>query len=292
MISDAVTAPHPSITERITLEQVHPTRFRGGVHPGPRTRTYGGEVAGQAVSAASRTVAEDREIHSASMHFLLPGDTSVPVEFEVETTRDGRSFSARQVRAIQHGRVIFTMTASFHCRENGLAHQIPTLDAPPPSSLPTTEEMFATDPANLEWIRWLTGSMDVEARFPEIPARSAAARGLRTAPLQRVWLRANRPVGASAADRAAALAYISDLLLLSAAVGPHGLTLQGGELQFATISHAIWFHSPLAVDDWFLYDQDSRWAGAGRALCRGEMFDSAGTLCATTMQEGLIRPLS
>jgi acyl-CoA thioesterase-2 len=99
-------------------------------------------------------------------------------------------------------------------------------------------------------------------------------------------------VGSSSADRAAALAYVSDILLLSTALGPHELTLQGGRLQFATIDHTIWFHSPINVDEWFLYDQESRWAGGGRALCRGEIFDSAGRLCASTMQEGLLRVLS
>ncbi|AZG45410.1 Acyl-CoA thioesterase 2 [Gordonia insulae] len=283
---DALSRPIP---ERIALVEVGPLRFRGGVSPGPPTRTYGGEVAAQSVLAAYRTVSADRDIHAAHMHFLLPGDTTVPVEFEVEESRDGRSFSSRHVRASQAGRVIFTMTASFQRPEKGLEHQVPRLDAPRPETLPTPEEMFADDTENLEWVRWLTDSIDVDARFPMLPARSSAARGHRVDPRQSVWLRSRRRVGTTSADRNAALAYISDLLLLSAALGPHQLTLQGGELQFATVSHSIWFHAPLSVEDWFLYEQDSRWAGSSRALCRGEMFDGTGRLCATTMQEGLIR---
>lgn len=277
------------ISEAIALEQVGPLRFRGGTHPGPAARTYGGEVAGQAVLAAGRTVDPSRQIHSAHMSFLLPGDTSVPVEFDVETTRDGGSFSSRRVQAIQKDRVIFTMTASYQVPEAGLEHQVPELEVSSPSATPTPEEMFSEDPENLRWVAWLTGGIGLEARFPELPARAAAARGLRVAPRQRVWLRADTPVSDDRADQAAALAYVSDILLLSSALGPHQLTLQSGKLQFATVDHTIWFHAPVRVDDWFLYDQESRWAGGGRALCRGEIFDQQGTLCATTMQEGLLR---
>lgn len=283
------TPPLNSIPDEIALEDLGGGWFRGGSHPGPASRTYGGEVAGQSVLAACRTVEEPREIHSAHMHFLLPGDTSRPIEYEVETTRDGGSFSARRVQAIQRDRVIFTMTASFQVPEAGLEHQTATLDAPEPLATLTPAEMFADDPENLSWVEWLTSRIGLEARFPELPARAAAARGLRVPPRQSVWLRAVDPIGETRADEVAALAYVSDILLLSSALGPHELTLQGGRLQFATIDHTIWFHSPLRVDEWFLYDQESHWAGGGRALCRGQIFDSTGRLCATTMQEGLLR---
>lgn len=284
------TAP-TTIGQRIALDQIGPRRFRGGTHPGPPTRTYGGEVAGQAVLAACSTVDPSRTIHSAHMHFLRPGDTSVPVEFDVEETRDGGSFTSRRVQALQNGAVIFTMTASFQKPEHGLEHQVPVLDVPDPAATPPAEEMFADDPENLRWVRWLTRNIDVEARFIELPARAAASRGLRVPPHQRVWLRSCQPADDGHAAQAAALAYVSDVLLLSAALGPHELTLQGGRLQFATVDHTIWFHAPIRVDHWFLYDQQSRWAGGGRALCRGEIFDVTGRLCATTMQEGLLRVL-
>jgi acyl-CoA thioesterase-2 len=278
-----------SVTEVIALEEVAPLRFRGRTQAGPGKRTYGGEVAGQAVLAATRTVPADRFVHSAHMHFLLPGDTSVPIDFVVEETRDGGSFTARRVEAVQKGRVIFTMTASFQGREDGIEHAATAAHVPVPESLPTPAEMFADDPENLQWVQWLLDSNELDARFPALPARSAAARGLRVDAQQSAWIRAKHRISDDEHDQAAALAYVSDLLLLSAALGPHGYTLQDGKLQFATIDHTIWFHAPIRVDEWFLYEQESRWAGNSRALCHGEIFDRAGRLCATTMQEGLLR---
>jgi acyl-CoA thioesterase-2 len=279
----------PSISRRIALEQLGPLRFRGGVHATPLSRTYGGEVAGQAVLAAGSTVDPARHIHSAHMHFLLPGDPSVPVELEVDRVRDGGSFTTRRVEALQRGRVIFTMTASFQVPEVGLEHQVPTMTAPPPETVRPAEEMFADDPDNQLWFGWLSDAADIEARFPELPARAAASRGQTAPPQQRVWLRARQPIDHGVLARAAALAFVSDLLLLSAALGPHQLTFQDGRLQFATVNHTVWFHAPLAIDDWFLYDQRSPWAAGSRALCTGEIYDRSGRLCATVTQEGLLR---
>ncbi|CAN5701547.1 acyl-CoA thioesterase II [soil metagenome] len=291
-MSSTVVAPSTgplSVTDVIALEEIAPLRFRGRSQSGPAKRTFGGEVAGQAVLAATRTVPAGRLVHSAHMSFLLPGNTSAPVDFAVEETRDGGSFSSRRVQAIQHERVIFTMTASFQAREEGMTHAATAPVVPAPEDLPTPAELFATDPENLQWVRWLLDTNDLDARFPELPTRSAAARGLRVEARQSAWLRANQPISTDPGDQAAALAYMSDMLLLSAALGPHGFTLQSGDLQFATIDHTIWFHAPLSIDEWFLYDQESRWAGNSRALCHGEIFDRAGRLCATTMQEGLLR---
>lgn len=200
-----------SIPDILAVEQVDDLRFRGGLPNRPSTRTFGGEVAGQAVLAASRTV-EGRGIHSAHLHFLLPGDTARPVDFLVERTRDGGSFSARRVQAVQEDRVILVMTASFHCAEAGVEHQVPTPDAVGPSATPTPEEMFVGDPENLTWSRWLAEVLDIDVRFPELPVRAAAAHGLRVPPRQRAWLRARQPVGGTQADRAAALTYLSDVL--------------------------------------------------------------------------------
>jgi len=286
----AVATPAPqSLTDIIALQQVTATQFRGRVQPGPRARTFGGEVAGQAVVAASRTVEPERPIHSAHMHFLAPGDTSTPVDFDVERTRDGGSFTSRRVVASQHDRVIFTMTASFQAPEVGLEHAPTRPDVPLPDELATPAEMFSDDPENLKWVRWLLDTSGLDARFPTVPARCAAARGQRIEAHQSAWMRARQQISDEPGAQAGALAYLSDLLLLSAALGPHEVTLQDGGLQFATLDHTVWFHAPLRVDEWFLYDQESRWAGNGRALCRGEIYDVAGTLCATTMQEGLVR---
>jgi len=279
-----------TISEVLALEPVGALSFRGRVHDRASARTFGGEVAGQAVLAAGLTVPAERHINNASFYFLLPGDTSIPVEFHVEEVRDGGAFSTRRVDAVQQGSVILTMHASFHRREDGLEHQVAHLDAPPPESLPTVEELFVNDPDNLAWVNHLTTALNVDARFPVLPPRVFAARGQqKVPPRQQAWLRSRGPVASSDLDQAAAVAYLSDALLLSTALGPHGLTLQGGRLQFATIHHSLWFHHPVRVDDWFFYDQESRWAGGARALCTGEMFDRSGRLCATVVQEGLLR---
>lgn len=290
-----VSAPSPtssamqSIAEILQLEPLGPLRFRGRTQPPPSKRTYGGEVAGQAVAAAGRTVAADRHIHSMHMNFLRPGDTTEPIEFAVAEVLDGGSFTARRVEAIQKGKVIFSGTASYQRSENGLEHQVPELDAPDPDDVPSAEEMFADDPENLQWVQWLEEGCQLDIRFPELPARAAASRHRPQPPTQRAWLRVRPPVGDDRREQDATLAYVSDVLLLSSALGPHEMTLQGGKLQFATVDHTVWFHRPIDLNEWFLYQQESRWAGGARGLAHGEIFDRAGHLCATTMQEGLLR---
>ncbi|WP_433492893.1 acyl-CoA thioesterase [Nocardia grenadensis] len=282
--------PAESVADRLALERVGDHRFRGRTHDGPARRSYGGEVAGQAVLAAGFTAPVDRPIHSAQTYFLLPGDTTVPTEFVVEPARDGGSFSTRRVEATQNGRVIFTMLASFHRSEDGLAHQVAALDTPGPDEVPDPAEIFAEDRDAMRWTTTFLDALGVDARFPDPPARAHAMRGAASGPRQRVWLRTRAPVPDTGLEQAACLMYLSDLLLLSATTGPHGEALRDRELQVATINHSIWFHAPLRVDDWFLHDQYGRWAGGGRGLAHGEILDRAGRLCATTMQEGLIRP--
>lgn len=282
--------PAESVADRLALERVGDHRFRGRAHDGPARRSYGGEVAGQAVLAAGLTAPADRPIHSAQTYFLLPGDTTVPTEFVVEPVRDGGSFSTRRVEAIQNGRVIFTMLASFHRPEDGLAHQVAALDTPGPDEVPDLAEVFVEHPEALRWTTTFLDALGVDARFPDPPARAHAMRGAASGTRQRVWLRTRVPVPDTGLEQAACLMYLSDLLLLSATTGPHGEALRDRELQVATVNHSIWFHAPLRVDEWFLHDQYGRWAGGGRGLAHGEILDRAGRLCATTMQEGLIRP--
>lgn len=281
--------PAESVADRLTLERLGEYRFRGRTHDGPARRSYGGEVAGQAVLAAGHTAPADRPIHSAQTYFLLPGDTTVPTEFVVEPVRDGGSFSTRRVEAIQNDRVIFTMLASFHREEAGLEHQIAALDTPGPDEVPDLDTVFAGHPDALEWTSTFLDALGIDARFPDPPARAHAMRGEASPARQRVWLRTRAPLPDDRLAQAACLMYLSDLLLLSATTGPHGAELQDRELQVATINHSIWFHAPLRVDDWFLHDQYGRWAGGGRGLAHGEVLDRSGRLCATTMQEGLIR---
>ncbi|MEU4311607.1 acyl-CoA thioesterase domain-containing protein [Nocardia sp. NPDC024068] len=282
--------PAESIADRIGLERLEEFRFRGRIHAGAPQRSYGGEVAGQAVLAAGLTAPTDRPIHSAQTYFLLPGDTTVPTDFVVEPVRDGGSFSTRRVEAVQNDRVIFTMLASFHRPEDGLAHQIAALDTPAPEEVPDIAEVFAGHPAALQWTSHFLDALGIDARFPDPPARAHAMRGEASSPRQRVWLRTRQPVPDAGLEQAACLMYLSDLLLLSATTGPHGDALEHVDLQVATINHSIWFHAPIRVDEWFLHDQYGRWSGGGRGLAHGEVLDQSGRLCATTMQEGLIRP--
>ncbi|WP_019930751.1 acyl-CoA thioesterase II [Nocardia sp. BMG111209] len=275
--------------ESIALDRIGENEFRGPAQPGPQRRTYGGRIAAQALLAAGSTVAADRPVHSAQTCFLLPGDTTLPIDFAVGLVRDGESFSTRSVEAVQAGRVIFTMAASFHRRETGLSHQIARLDGPGPDELPELTETFADDEVNLRWAHTLRDTIGADLRFPRLPVRVHAMRGDPTPPHQSVWLRTVNPVAGDDSAQAAGLLYLSDVLLLSTALGPHARTFQDAGIQFATLTHSVWFHAPLRVDEWFLYNQSSRWSGAARALCQGEMLDRSGRLCATVAQEGLVR---
>ncbi|MBX6389462.1 MAG: thioesterase family protein [Frankia sp.] len=280
-----------SVLDALAIDRVDERRFLSRVHEGPARRTFGGEVAGQAVLAAGMTVPAGRRIHAAHTYFLLPGDTTARIEFEIDQVRDGRAFSARRVDARQNGRTIFTMIASFHRDERGLEHQVASLDVPDPEDLPGPETTFGGSAENLAWARNFLNTLGAEARFPSLPARALAALDQAGEPHQSVWLRSRRRVPDGFREQAACLTYFTDALLLSTALGPHGRTLQDGTLQFATVNHTVWFHAPIRVDEWFLYDQHSRWAGGARALCHGEVLDRSGRLCATTMQEGLLRPV-
>ncbi|MRK01632.1 acyl-CoA thioesterase II [Aeromicrobium sp. S22] len=273
----------------LRLEQLDDLLYRSIPQPGAGRRMFGGQVAGQAVMAAGLTVPADRVIHSAHAHFLLPGDATIPVLFHVDAVRDGGSFTTRRVEAVQHGQVILHLTASFQKEEAGFEHQVGTPNVPGPDDLPTPEVQFRDDPESLRWHATLTGKSPIEFRFPDTPTRVLAARGIAGPPRQSAWTRSTAPLPDDRLHQAAALTYLSDILLLSTALAPHRVVIQDPDLQFATLDHTIWFHSPCRADEWLLHDQESHWAGAGRAVCRGSFFDQSGRLVATTMQEGLLR---
>lgn len=278
----------------LTLTQLDDSLFQGRSRPGRPTRTFGGEVLGQAMMAAGATVDADRAIHSAYAYFVLPGDSSRPVTYRVARVRDGGSFTTRSVEAIQRDRTIFTAMLSFARpgAEGALQHQALSSPSPDPETLPDPADEFADEPVNQAWYDWLIRAQPIDIRFPEPISRVLSSRGEPGRPRQRVWMRAHRPFPAGPSAHSAILAYLSDLFLLSAALGPHDRELGDGTLQFATLDHGIWFHAPLDPGDWFLYDMDGFWAGQDRALCRGYLFDRAGTLCASTLQEGLLRRTS
>lgn len=271
----------------LDLETIEMNIFRGQSRDIGSPQVFGGQVLGQALVAAGRTV-ENRQVHSLHAYFLRPGDQNAPIVYEVDRARDGRSFSNRRVIAIQHGRQIFNMAASFQIREPGLEHQFAAPVAPPPDDLPDiteiSEEYLASLPEKVR--RFLSHRRPFHVR----PVRTAGAdpRGLE--PMRLVWMRAIDRLPDEPVLHTALLAYISDYELLGTATLPHGdADRLRGRLQMASLDHAMWFHRDCRVDDWLLFSFDSPSASGARGLARGQVFTAGGMLCASTAQEGLIR---
>ena len=273
----------------LDLERIEDLVFRGRSRPVAETRVFGGEVAGQALIAAARTVPE-RTVHSLHAYFLRPGDPGRPILYQVDPIRDGRSFTTRRVVGVQHGEPIFTLSASFQVIEPGLHHQVPELTVPDPDELPTTAELLErAGEQSGAWLAQLRKRFPLEFRFPHEPPAVASVRGEARPPRQVVWVRATERLPDDPALHACAATYVSDLMLLGAALLPHTLPFGDARMQMASLDHAVWFHAPFRADDLLCYEQESPWAGGARALCRGSLFDRAGTLVATVTQEGLIR---
>jgi acyl-CoA thioesterase-2 len=253
-------------------------------------RVFGGAVAAQALLAAGRTVDPDRSVHSLHAYFLRPGDTALPFDFRVSATRDGGSFTSRQVSAEQGGRAVLTLSASFQLPEGGFEHQVPRLDAAPPEALPDPPRAMAGAEGVVgEWLGRLAGRHPFEFRFDGELPRFAAARGEPAAPRQRFWFRSRESLPDDPRVHTGALAYASDMLLLSTSVAPHAMAIGFPDLVSASLDHAVWFHSPVRADEWLFYDQESSWASGGRTLCSGRIFDRDGRLAVTVVQEGMIR---
>ncbi len=273
----------------LDLEKLEENLFRGTSPSAGWQRVYGGQVLGQALIAAVRTVPEDRLAHSAHAYFLIGGDPKVPLVYEVERMRDGGSFSTRRVKAIQHGRPIFALTASFHKTEPGLDHGSPMPDGvPAPEDLPTEKDLLQRLiphlPENMRsyWER----DRPIEVRFVD-PSRYFDRKP--RAPLQMVWMRATGRLPDNPAFHQCVLAYASDFTLLDTALIPHGRMSFDPDVQLASLDHAMWFHRPFRADEWLLYVQDSPSAYGARGLTRGSVFTRDGTLVATVAQEGLTR---
>lgn len=273
----------------LNLEPLELNLFRGFTPQAGWRRVYGGQVLGQALVAAGRTVAEARSIHSLHGDFLLAGDPSHPIVYEVERTRDGGSFTTRRVKAIQHGQAIFTMSVSFHKEEEGYEHALAMPEVPPPEALPSVKELMGqlidTLPENMRsyWQRENPIELrpvDVSRYLSREPQRPVQ---------QYIWLKANGPLPDDARLHQCVLAYASDFTLLDTALIGHGKLLFDTDIQLASLDHALWFHRPFRVDDWLLYAQDSPNAAGARGFCRGSFFTRDGRLVASTAQEGLIR---
>jgi acyl-CoA thioesterase II len=283
--------PAEQLAGLLDLERIEIDIFRGRSPQENLQRVFGGQVAGQALVAAGRTTDGERPVHSLHAYFLRPGMPGVPIVYQVERVRDGRSFTTRRVVAVQQGRTIFNLTASFHQPETGIEHQVPMPDVPAPESLPKLadeirdrlgelpeslermERRMAFDIRYVERLRWDSGELrDMEARSG-------------------VWMRAIGSLGEDPLVHTCALTYASDMTLLDAVRipveplwGPRGFDM-------ASLDHAMWFHRPFRADEWFLYQQESPIATGGRGLARGQIFDRDGQLIVSVMQEGLFRKL-
>jgi acyl-CoA thioesterase II len=280
----------PPLGRILDLRQLSEFEFEGESYVSA-PRIYGGQALGQALSAAGRTVPPGRRPHSLHGNFIHPGNTDCPVRYHVSPVRDGGSFSTRQVDALQDGRTIFHMIASFHRDEVGLAHQTPTTSAPSPEEILPFEQTLTPEELDSawSWLRPLMKNIAVEFRFPEEYPRLSCARQQASAPVQRAWIRSPERLPPSPLVHAAAFAYCSDLFLLSSALSPHALTIDQPGVRVASLDHSVWLHQAFLADEWHLYEQRGEWAGNGRALCHGRLFDRNGVLVATTAQEGLVR---
>ena len=279
------------LVELLSLERVEDNLFRGQSRDIGTKYVFGGQVLGQALSAAQATMdatGEPRDAHSLHAYFLRAGDIEAPIVYSVDRTRDGGSFSVRRVTAIQHGKPIFVMAASFQQHEQGAEHQLSMPEVPKPEDLDPSPSLTAEQMLKLptKVQRWLTRQGPFE--FRHVYPRDELNPPKRP-PFQQVWFRLSERVGDAPELHRALLAYASDFHLLGTATFPHGISYYQPDVQMASLDHALWFHRAFRADEWLLYSIDSPSAQGGRGLARGQIFDRDGRLVASTAQEGLIR---
>ncbi|MGN6550500.1 MAG: acyl-CoA thioesterase II [Pararhizobium sp.] len=288
MKPDMTPSAMEQLLATLDLEQLEHNLYRGSSPQVGWQRVFGGQVIGQALVAAQRTVGEGRYVHSLHAYFMRPGDPSVPIVYEVDRIRDGSSFTTRQIVAIQHGAAIFSMSASFQIDEDGFEHQMAMPETPAPETLMGEEEIKAhfldRAPENIR--RYWQRERPIEIR-PLSLAHYVSREKLK--PEQRVWVRTTGPVPNERHLQAAVLAYLSDMTLLDTSLFAHGLSVFDKSLQAASLDHAMWFHRPHRLDDWLLYAADSPNASGARGMTRGSLVARDGRLVASVAQEGLIR---
>ncbi len=276
------------LVEILNLEKIEENIFRGRSPQVGWQRVFGGLVIAQALVAAERTV-EGRAPHSLHAYFLLAGDPAAPIVYNVERIRDGKSFATRRCVAIQHGRAIFTLSASFLAAEQGLEHASAMPSVPPPEDLPSENE-FRERFGHLmpeDVRRYFERERPIELR--PVNLRNYVLRERPQEPVQQVWVRAVGPLPDGPAIHRAALAYISDMTLLDTALIAHGRSVFNRDMQVASLDHALWFHRPFRADEWMLYAQDSPNTSGSLGLTRGSLYSRQGALIASVAQEGLIR---
>jgi acyl-CoA thioesterase-2 len=283
-----------AVIRQLDLEPLEVNLFRGTSADIGARNVYGGQVIGQALVAAERTV-EGRSPHSLHAYFLLPGDKAAPIVYQVDRVRDGHSFSARRIQAIQHGRPILSMIASFQIDEPGLEHAAPPPEVPPPEALTPATELrqrwiAEAGPVAQHLVDALGGPgaiefRPVEPRNPLLVTPGGESR-------QAVWFRTVDRIPDEPWLHRCLLAYASDAMFLQTALRPHGRSYFQPNMIVASIDHALWFHRPARVDEWLLYSMDSPSAQAARGLARGLIYDRAGRLAASVVQEGLMREVT
>ncbi len=277
------------LLDLLDLEQIEFDIYRGTNRDIGSGRVFGGQVLAQSLVAAQRTVPAERRAHSVHGYFILPGDLDVPIVYFVDRLRDGKSFTTRRVTAIQHGRAIFNMSASFHIEEPGFEHQLPMPDVPPPESLRSELEVIRERaheaPEALREV--LTQDRPIDFRIVE---DIDPFNPVKQPPVRHIWFRAVGPMPDEILSHQAVLCYASDYSLLGTALQPHGRTYRRPDVQVASLDHAIWLHRTCRVDDWLLYAIDSPIAAGARGFARGSIFTREGQLVASVAQEGLTRP--
>lgn len=277
-----------NLVSLLALEKIEENLFRGSSEDLGFRQLFGGQVLGQALSAASQTVAPERKVHSVHGYFLRPGDARQPIVYQVESPRDGGSFTTRTVSAIQKGRAIFTLMASFHGEEPGASHQSPMPDVQGPEGLKSELQVA------LENQHMLPEAVRDSVLCPK-PIEIRRVNGYnpfkpkRSEPLQYIWFRADGPLPDDDHLHRYLFAYASDFNLLGTAALPHGISTWSPRMQVASLDHVVWFHRPLRMDDWLLYAMDSPSASGARGFSRGQIFNRAGELVASVAQESLMR---
>ena len=277
------------LLQLLDLEPIEVNIFRGVSPDEGWQRVYGGQVLGQALVAASRTVEDEtRTAHSLHGYFLRPGDTTIPILYEVDRIRDGKSFTTRRVIATQKGRAIFSMAVSFQVEETGLEHQFEMPDIKPPEDCPSQAELLERYAASIPeaFKAHHQRPRPIEMRFAE-PINEFDPEKM--PPYQHTWIRTVDAMPDDTRLHQCLLAYASDMTLIDTAIRPHGINWTSENFQVASLDHAMWFHKPFKTDEWLLYAQDSPFSGGARGLSRGAFYNQQGELVASVAQEGLMR---
>jgi len=278
------------LVELLSLRDCSHDVFEGRTASLTRHRVFGGQVIAQALTACARTV-DDRAPHSLHMYFLIGGDPTQPITYQVQRLREGRSFATRRCDAMQNGEMIATLTASFQQAETGFEHQIPMPDVPSPQALIESQDWLAEREQITPRVkdRYFSDRRPIELRPVTLSRYFPLDQRPKLPPQQYVWFRTPSRLPDDPAIHRMVLAYLSDMTLLDTALVPHGRSVMDDEIAAASLDHALWFHRPFRCDDWLLYAQEAITTTSGRGLTRGHFFDQAGTLVASVCQEGMLR---